>query len=47
MKAVDTILDAVGNTPMVRLTKVTRHAVFAKVEFLTQEGASKTGWPHT
>jgi cysteine synthase A len=41
MKAVDTILDAVGNTPMVQLTKVTQHAVFAKAEFLNPGGSIK------
>jgi cysteine synthase A len=41
MKAVDTILDAVGNTPLVRLTKVTHHAVFAKAEFLNPGGSVK------
>jgi cysteine synthase len=41
MKAVDTILDAVGNTPMVRLTKVTQHAIFAKAEFLNPGGSVK------
>jgi cysteine synthase A len=41
MKAVDTILDAVGNTPLVRLTKVTRHTIFAKAEFLNPGGSVK------
>ena len=41
MKAVDTILDAVGNTPLVRLTKVTSHAIFAKAEFLNPGGSVK------
>ena len=41
MKAMDTILDAVGNTPMVRLTKVTRHTIFAKAEFLNPGGSVK------
>lgn len=41
MKAVDTILDAVGNTPMVQLKKVTTHAIFAKAEFLNPGGSVK------
>jgi cysteine synthase A len=41
MKTVDTILDAVGNTPLVRLKKVTRHAIFAKAEFLNPGGSVK------
>lgn len=41
MKVADTILDAVGNTPMVRLTKVTQHDVFAKAEFLNPGGSVK------
>ncbi len=41
MKVVDTILDAVGDTPMVRLNKVTGHAIFAKAEFLNPGGSVK------
>jgi len=41
VKAVDTILDAVGNTPMVQLKKVTTHAIFAKAEFLNPGGSVK------
>ena len=41
MTAIDTILDAVGNTPMVKLKKVTRHDVFAKAEFLNPGGSVK------
>ena len=41
MKVVDTILDAVGNTPMVRLKKVTQHDIFAKAEFLNPGGSIK------
>jgi cysteine synthase A len=41
MKAVDTILDAVGNTPMVRLKKITQQAIFAKAEFLNPGGSVK------
>ena len=41
MKFVDTILDAVGNTPMVRLNKVTGHAIFAKAEYLNPGGSVK------
>ena len=41
MKVEDTILDAVGNTPMVRLNKVTGHAIFAKAEFLNPGGSVK------
>jgi cysteine synthase A len=41
MKAVDSILDAVGNTPMVRLKKLTSHAIFAKAEFLNPGGSVK------
>ncbi len=41
VKAVDTILDAVGNTPMVKLRRITRYAVFAKAEFLNPGGSIK------
>jgi cysteine synthase A len=41
VKVVDTILDAVGNTPMVQLKKVTGHAIFAKAEFLNPGGSIK------
>jgi len=41
VKFVDTILDAVGNTPMVRLNKVTGHAIFAKAEYLNPGGSVK------
>jgi len=41
VKVVDTILDAVGDTPMVRLNKVTEHAIFAKAEFLNPGGSVK------
>jgi cysteine synthase A len=41
VNVVDTILDAVGNTPMVRLKKVTPHAIFAKAEFLNPGGSVK------
>jgi len=41
VKVVDTILDAVGNTPMVRLKEVTGHAIFAKAEFLNPGGSVK------
>jgi len=41
VKVADTILDAVGNTPMVRLNKVTGHAIFAKAEFLNPGGSVK------
>lgn len=41
MNVVDTILDAVGNTPMVRLKKVTQHDIFAKAEFLNPGGSVK------
>jgi cysteine synthase A len=41
VKVVDTILDAVGNTPMVRLNKVTEHAIFAKAEYLNPGGSVK------
>ena len=41
MNVVDTILDAVGNTPMVRLKKITGHAIFAKAEFLNPGGSVK------
>jgi cysteine synthase A len=41
VKVVDTILDAVGDTPMVRLNKVTGHAIFAKAEFLNPGGSVK------
>jgi cysteine synthase A len=41
VKLVDTILDAVGNTPMVQLKKVTGHAIFAKAEFLNPGGSIK------
>jgi cysteine synthase A len=41
VKVVDTILDAVGNTPMVQLKKVTGHTIFAKAEFLNPGGSIK------
>ncbi|MBN1255412.1 MAG: cysteine synthase A [Deltaproteobacteria bacterium] len=41
MNVVDTVLDAVGNTPMVRLRKITAHAIFAKAEFLNPGGSVK------
>jgi cysteine synthase A len=41
VKVVDTILDAVGDTPMVRLKKITGHAIFAKAEFLNPGGSVK------
>ncbi len=41
MKVIDTILDAVGNTPMVKLKKITRHDIFAKSEFLNPGGSIK------
>jgi cysteine synthase A len=41
VNVVDTILDAVGNTPMVRLMKVTQHDIFAKAEFLNPGGSVK------
>jgi cysteine synthase A len=41
VKVVDTILDAVGDTPMVRLKKVTEHAIFTKAEFLNPGGSVK------
>jgi cysteine synthase len=41
VKVVDTVLDAVGNTPMVRLRKITAHAIFTKAEFLNPGGSVK------
>jgi cysteine synthase A len=41
VNVVDTILDAVGNTPMVRLKKITQHDIFAKAEFLNPGGSIK------
>jgi cysteine synthase A len=41
VNVVDTVLDAVGNTPMVRLRKITAHAIFAKAEFLNPGGSVK------
>ena len=41
MKVADTVLDAVGNTPMVRLRKITAHAIFTKAEFLNPGGSVK------
>ena len=41
MKVLDTILDAVGNTPMVRLKRITQHNVFAKAEHLNPGGSVK------
>jgi cysteine synthase A len=38
---VETILDAVGNTPLVRLSKVSSGKVFAKAEFLNPGGSIK------
>jgi cysteine synthase len=37
----DTILDAIGNTPMVRLARFTDHPVFGKAEFLNPGGSIK------
>ena len=36
-----TILDAIGNTPMIRLTRLTDHGVFGKAEFLNPGGSIK------
>ncbi|MBW2038238.1 MAG: cysteine synthase A [Deltaproteobacteria bacterium] len=41
MKVLDTILDAVGNTPMVRLKRMTQYDVFAKAEYLSPGGSIK------
>jgi cysteine synthase A len=41
VKVVDSILDAVGNTPLVRLKRITEHAIFAKAEFLNPGGSVK------
>jgi cysteine synthase A len=41
VKVVDSILDAVGNTPMVRLKRITEHPIFAKAEFLNPGGSVK------
>ena len=41
MKLVETILDAVGNTPMVKLHGMTTHAIFVKAEFLNPGGSVK------
>lgn len=38
---IDTILDAVGNVPMVRLTRMSSGNVFAKAEFLNPGGSIK------
>lgn len=41
MKALDSILEAVGNTPLVRLRRMTQHPIFAKAEFLNPGGSIK------
>jgi cysteine synthase A len=41
VKVIDTILDAVGNTPMVRINRITPYSVFAKAEFLNPGGSIK------
>jgi cysteine synthase A len=41
VRFVDTILDAVGNTPLVRLSHVSSGKVFAKAEFLNPGGSIK------
>lgn len=41
MKFVESILDAVGNTPMVRLKTITSQRVFGKAEFLNPGGSIK------
>jgi len=41
LKVLDTILDAVGNTPMVRLKRMTQYDVFAKAEYLSPGGSIK------
>jgi cysteine synthase len=37
----DTILDAIGHTPMVRLSRLTDYAIFGKAEFLNPGGSIK------
>ncbi len=41
MKTVDSILNVIGNTPLVRLKKMTQFAIFAKAEFLNPGGSIK------
>ncbi|MFY9504194.1 MAG: cysteine synthase A [Dethiobacteria bacterium] len=41
MKAVETVLDLIGNTPLVSLKKMTGFNVFAKAEFLNPGGSIK------
>ncbi|UCC65873.1 MAG: cysteine synthase A [Deltaproteobacteria bacterium] len=41
MKVLDTILGAVGNTPVVRLKEITQYEVFAKAEYLSPGGSIK------
>ena len=41
MTVIDNILDAVGNTPLVRIKRVTPYSVFAKAEFLNPGGSIK------
>ncbi len=46
MEVLDSFLDAVGQTPLVRLTRVTRGlrpTILAKLEMLNPGGASRTG----
>ena len=47
--AVESALDAVGNTPVVRLCRVVPegHAqVFVKLEYSIQPAPTRTGWPN-
>ena len=41
MKVADTVLDLIGNTPMVNLKKMTNLNIFAKAEFLNPGGSIK------
>lgn len=41
IKAVDTVLDLIGNTPMISLAKMTKLNIYAKVEFLNPGGSIK------
>lgn len=42
MKAMDSVLDAIGNTPLVRLHKIAPHSsIYAKMEFLNPGGSIK------
>lgn len=44
---INSVLDAMGKTPLVRLKKMSSGNVFGKAEFLNPGEASRTGWRNT